>query len=252
METSDNDDGYAADASANEDVASPSADEHPVADVEPSQPEPDVHFWRRAVDDPSTQRFGGALRTGMPGTIIVMSPADLSQVLEEERHRRRSSHQPASMRAFRSSQERIQLTTGAGSGTADGADEPTNEKSKAEGADGKPVSEPKDADEEIEHKPVDAGASPASDAEVVGKIKRRKSMYLTDDILKKESVEQYKIEIPLRKKVNKSTKKKLWREIERRKPFITENVREHIRTYAKPPFITWGCRNCVFPYESQA
>lgn len=251
VEMSDINDEYVAEVSANGNVASPLAEEQAAADVEVSQPEPDVHSGEHADDESSTQQFNQNLGAGMPGTTIVMSPADLSEAFENK-SRRRSSRQPTSMGAVRLSLERLQLATGADSGPADGTYEPANEISTGKGVDEKPVIDPKDVEDEVDHKPVDGGTSSARDDEVVGKIKRRKSMYLTEDMLKKESLESYKIEIPLRKKVNRSTKKKLWREIERRKPFISENVREHIRTYAKPPFITWGCRNCIFPHPSEA
>ncbi|KAK7603862.1 hypothetical protein V9T40_003861 [Parthenolecanium corni] len=254
METSDNEDEYVAETSTNDQTAASSADAHPAADAETPQPESDTHFWQHNAEESFTQPFGRGNRAGMPGT-IVMTPTDFTQVIEKESNTRRLSRQETSMGAFRSSQERIQLASGIDSATVHNKDEPasSNEKGTETAAAEKPADE---AEEEIDHKSVaDGSASPAAngqDAETAPKIARRKSMYLTDDMLKKESLEPYKIDIPLRKKVNKSTKKKLWREIERRKPFITESVREHIHNYAKPPFITWGCRNCVFPYESEA
>lgn len=85
------------------------------------------------------------------------------------------------------------------------------------------------------------------DAEWEMKRDRRKSSVLTDaDVTRKSSEEPYPIGIPLRKKVNKSTRKKLWREIQKRKPFISANVYAHIQHFAKPPFQTWGCHNCTY------
>jgi hypothetical protein len=84
-------------------------------------------------------------------------------------------------------------------------------------------------------------------------VGRDGSVHMTKDLLKKNSEDEpYKINIPLQKRVNRSTKKKLWREIERRKPYLTQNVATHIQKYAKPPFITWGCKTCEFPYEVQS
>lgn len=99
----------------------------------------------------------------------------------------------------------------------------------------------RDGEEEVEDEATD-------DTKDV-KISRRKSMQMPANVLKKVPKEPYKIDIPLNKKINASTKKKLWREIERRKPFITKNVASHIQQFAKPPFITWGCKSCHFPYE---
>ncbi|KAK7603017.1 hypothetical protein V9T40_003016 [Parthenolecanium corni] len=236
MEKSYNDDEYVAKTSTNNNT--PSADVHPAADTEASQLEFDTNFSQHEAEEPFTQPFGPGNLAGMPETTIVMTPTDFTQVIEEESKTWRLSHRGTSMGAFRSSQERIQIASGIDSETVHGT-----------------VGEAKDVEGKIDQKSVaDGNASPASDdqdAEVVTKIARPKNIFLKDDILK-ESLEPYKIDILLRKKVNRSTKKKLWREIEKRKPFITENVREHIRNYAKPPFITWACRNCVFPYESRA
>lgn len=52
----------------------------------------------------------------------------------------------------------------------------------------------------------------------------------------------YRIDIPLEKKINKRTKRKLWEEIEKRKPLIPKYVERHIQKYAKPPFELWGCK----------
>lgn len=108
----------------------------------------------------------------------------------------------------------------------------------------------KDEKDEMEMQPVSQDSEAKNTDEESSDAGRRGSVHLTKDLLKKDSGDEpYKINIPLRKKVNQSTKKKLWREIERRKPFITQNVASHIQKYAKPPFITWGCKACEFPYE---
>lgn len=99
----------------------------------------------------------------------------------------------------------------------------------------------KNKDEEIEEQNY---SQQMDDKEV-----RRKSVQLPANFIKRESEEPYKIDIPIKKKITPSMKKKLWREIERRKPFITKNVATHIEKFAKPPFVTWGCKNCNFPYE---
>lgn len=52
----------------------------------------------------------------------------------------------------------------------------------------------------------------------------------------------YAIDIPLDKKINKRTQRKLWEEIEKRKPLVPKHVAQHIQKYAKPPFETWGCK----------
>ncbi len=113
-----------------------------------------------------------------------------------------------------------------------------------------PLDEEKEtAEDDIDHKPLEETES-SDEIDARSTLKRRKSTFLSDDDLKDDSLEQYKIEIPLKKKVNQSTKKKLWREIERRKPFITQNVAEHIQKFAKPPFVTWGCKNCEYSSEA--
>lgn len=101
--------------------------------------------------------------------------------------------------------------------------------------------ENKNKDEEIEEQNYSQ--------EMDDKEARRKSVQLPANFMKRESEEPYKIDIPIKKKITPSMKKKLWREIERRKPFITKNVATHIEQFAKPPFVTWGCKNCNFPYE---
>ncbi|KAK7601397.1 hypothetical protein V9T40_008838 [Parthenolecanium corni] len=53
----------------------------------------------------------------------------------------------------------------------------------------------------------------------------------------------YAIDIPLDKKINKRTQRKLWEEIEKRKPLVPKHVALHIQKYAKPPFETWGCKS---------
>lgn len=62
------------------------------------------------------------------------------------------------------------------------------------------------------------------------------------DMTTEEPKDPYLIDIPLEKKINKRTQRKLWEEIERRKPLIPRHVAEHIQKYAKPPFETWGCK----------
>lgn len=57
-----------------------------------------------------------------------------------------------------------------------------------------------------------------------------------------QSKDRYAIDIPLDKKINKHTQRKLWEEIEKRKPLIPKHVAQHIRKYGKPPFETWGCK----------
>lgn len=76
--------------------------------------------------------------------------------------------------------------------------------------------------------------------------RRKSSVYTDADVSRKSSDDPYPIGIPLKKQVNKSTRKKLWREIQKRKPFITQNVLAHIQHFAKPPFRTFGCNNCNF------
>ncbi|XKL62796.1 hypothetical protein PGB90_002629 [Kerria lacca] len=102
-------------------------------------------------------------------------------------------------------------------------------------------------DEEIDHKSFIEESPPPLKNESDTKEKR-KSIFSTNELIK-DSTDLYKIDIPLKKKVNKNAKKKLWREIQKRKPFISENVAAHIRNYGKPPFVTWGCKNCEFRYE---
>ena len=54
--------------------------------------------------------------------------------------------------------------------------------------------------------------------------------------------EPYQIDIPIQREINKRTKRKLWEEIEKRKPLIPKYVERHIQKYAKPPFELWGCK----------
>lgn len=86
---------------------------------------------------------------------------------------------------------------------------------------------------------TDAGKSPTTEASPSATTTEEKS---TDVKPTEEPKDPYEIEIPLQKKINKRTQRKLWEEIEKRKPLIPRHVADHIKKYAKPPFETWGCK----------
>lgn len=86
---------------------------------------------------------------------------------------------------------------------------------------------------------TDAEKSPSTEASPSATPTEEKS---TDVKPTEEPKDPYEIEIPLQKKINKRTQRKLWEEIEKRKPLIPRHVADHIKKYAKPPFETWGCK----------
>lgn len=57
------------------------------------------------------------------------------------------------------------------------------------------------------------------------------------------------IDVKVDKDLSKAERKKLWREIQKRKPFLTQRLLDHIKKYGKPPFAVWNGIGCGAPLE---